>query len=170
MPMTIDQAIAALQRARAKLGGGTTLWAKAEKALDKWDEELVCAIEPVDDGESRYVRLVCAPERTPRSALEAAGFTVHAVTRPGRWFEVERDGQYAAVLYQHDGAWHWFSLEHAATASGSRPEECHRGGLGDAVSDDHDLHQYRRLIRSAPDHLRRDYKGVAAAYSQVTGR
>lgn len=55
--MSIDEAIAKLQEAKQKLGGGVPLWVNQGGEQIKWDEQVVDAIEPVDDGESRYVRL-----------------------------------------------------------------------------------------------------------------
>ena len=65
--MNIDQAIAALQAAREKLGGDVPVWVRPHGVGNKWDEELVERIVPVDDGESRYVRLVGVgePDDTP---------------------------------------------------------------------------------------------------------
>ncbi len=102
-----------------------------------------------------------------QARIEAAGFTVIKVVRAGRWFEVEKNGEKAAILYQHPSAWHWFSKAHAATASDSSAERCDRGGLGDAISDDRDMRQYKKLMYDAPDRLLREYQGVYAASCQV---
>ena len=98
-----------------------------------------------------------------KAAIEAAGFTVLNVVKPGRWFEVEKGGEAAVILHQHDGAWHWFSKPHAATASDSDVTRCDQGGLGDAIGDDAGMRQYERLIRSAPDKLVTQYNGLYAA-------
>lgn len=55
--MTIDRAIELLQEARLRLGGQTPVWVQTHDMKTKWDEELVQEIEPIDDGESRYVRV-----------------------------------------------------------------------------------------------------------------
>lgn len=60
--MTIDEAIVKLQEARQQLGGAAPLWVNQGGEQIKWEEQVVDKVEFVDDGESRYVRLVVIPE------------------------------------------------------------------------------------------------------------
>lgn len=101
-----------------------------------------------------------------KDKLEAAGFTNVVAIRKGRWYTVTKGGEGAAVLFQHDSAWHWFSVTQKATASGSSAESCDRGGLGDAIGDDNDMKQYKRMVLQVPRGLM-DFEGVYAAVQQV---
>lgn len=97
--------------------------------------------------------------------LVAAGYTIIRTVKPARWYEVEKNGEPAAILFQYPNAWHWFGKRHEATASGGSAKQADRGGLGDAIDDDRALNRYRQLMIEAPDDLLRSYAAVFRASS-----
>lgn len=102
-------------------------------------------------------------------ALEAANFTVHQTHKANRWYDVtDPTGKRGAVLRQYDNAWHFFWKDGAATASGSNPGNCHKGGLGDAIDDDKAMKRYCELLdeSNVPEELRK-YDGVYVAMQQA---
>jgi hypothetical protein len=101
-----------------------------------------------------------------KAQLEQAGYTNVVAIRKGRWYTATKNNDPCAILYQHDNAWHWFHAVHQATASGSSASQAANGGLGDAISDDDDMKQYKRMIRQTPPGIL-DLAGVFAAYCQV---
>lgn len=101
--------------------------------------------------------------------LTEAGFKIGRKYDGGRWFEVTTpDGELGAVLCQSFAAWHYFSENHAATASSSNPARCHLDGLGDAIATDSQMRTYERLLReeNVPSSLYR-FAGVFAAMGQI---
>jgi hypothetical protein len=101
--------------------------------------------------------------------IQAAGFGIVEVHRPGRWYEVTApDGEHGAILKQSEACWHFFARDVAATASHSDVARCHLGGLGDAIGTDGQLKTYRQLLSepNVPAALR-SYRGVHAAMTQA---
>ncbi len=100
--------------------------------------------------------------------LEAAGFKVLG-GYGGGWFRVTTpDNRVGVVLCQSAVAWHFFNTDFVETASGSSPDRCHVGGLGNALNTDSQVRTYKRLLH--PDNVPRDlhsHKSVYAAMSQV---
>ncbi len=96
--------------------------------------------------------------------LEAAGFTVGKIHR-GRWFEVTKNGEAAVIVRQHENCWHWFAMANESTASGSSPERCDTGLLGDVIGTDAELRTYRRLVLDAPTILCRKCSALYRASS-----
>jgi hypothetical protein len=103
---------------------------------------------------------------TVKEQLEAAGYTNVVAIRKGRWYTATKNNDPCAILFQHETAWHWFHAVHQATASGTNAKQADQGGLGDAIGDDTDMKQYKRMIRQTPHGLL-DLQGVYAAYCQV---
>jgi hypothetical protein len=101
--------------------------------------------------------------------LTDAGFKIIKKFPGGRWFQViAPDGESGAVLCQSFAAWHFFSEDHAATASSCSVERCHLDGLGDAIGTDSQMSTYRRLLQevNVPKPLIK-FDGVYVAIGQV---
>lgn len=100
--------------------------------------------------------------------LTDACFVVFRKFSGAKWFDVVApDGEEGAVLVQSEGAWHFFSKSHESTASGSCAENCHRGGLGDALGTDSQLRTYKHLVLDTVPKPLEQYAGILAAQSQA---
>jgi hypothetical protein len=94
-----------------------------------------------------------AKQSTGWIELQRAGFTVHKGWHR-KWYEVTApDGTPGVVLRQSSHRWHFFWSKLEATASGSSPETCMDGGLGDVIDNDGQLRTYRGMVLNAPGQL-----------------
>jgi hypothetical protein len=123
-------------------------------------------------------------EKTKKStafkALEKAGYTVkRAVKNPFektfKWFVVEKprivngveETEKAVILRQSANKWHYFFCAFEGTASGSSPENCDKGGLGDVISTESEMRTYQRMILDCPQSLFKDCQGIYRESSNV---
>ncbi len=98
--------------------------------------------------------------------LKEAGFTVTATYPGGKWFQVTAPlGEKGAVLRQSGAAWHFFAAESTSTYSGSSADQCHLGGLGDALVTESQCRTYYHLVlHNVPRDLK-EWNSVYAAQS-----
>ncbi len=90
--------------------------------------------------------------------LREAGFKIVYAYPRARWFEVVApDGEEGAVLCQSPASWHFFAKNTGGCASSCMVENCHRGGLGDAIGNEREVKIYNRLMSDSivPSRLRK---------------
>jgi hypothetical protein len=101
-----------------------------------------------------------------KQRLSVAGFTVHG--HIGNFYRVtSRDGQDGIILRQSENRWHFFWSAFEGSASGSTPETCMQGGLGDVIDTDGQARSYEQMLLDAPQKYLAQCDGLYRESSNV---